>query len=151
MGEITGLLQHPADLYCTDSRRQCAGLDAQQRGGPIYPGNSPVRRFQGTDNVFPLQPLHLLVRVNPRRSLWRVRSSRALRWFAEVINETRGWPSDADLEAFYSAGYNPQSVLEVILGTSLKVLSNYTNHVAQTPLDQAFASNAWTASQAVDA
>lgn len=75
----------------------------------------------------------------------------ALRRFAEVINETRGWPSDANLDAFFAAGYSPQSVLEVILGTSLKVLSNYTNHVAQTPLDQAFASNAWTASQGVDA
>ena len=48
----------------------------------------------------------------------------ALRTFAAVINETRGWPSDAQIEAFLAAGYTRQTVLEVILGTSLKVLSN---------------------------
>lgn len=68
----------------------------------------------------------------------------ALRTFAAVINETRGWPSDADVEAFLAAGYTRQTVLEVILGTSLKVMSNYTNHVASTELDAAFAPNAWS-------
>ncbi len=38
-----------------------------------------------------------------------------------------------------------RTILEVILGTALKVLSNYTNHVAETELDPAFAANAWTA------
>lgn len=67
----------------------------------------------------------------------------ALRTFAVVINETRGWPSDAQIDAFLAAGYTRQTVLEVILGTSLKVLSNYTNHVASTDLDAAFTANAW--------
>jgi len=31
----------------------------------------------------------------------------------------------------------------VILGTALKVMSNYTNHVAKTPVDGNFADNAW--------
>lgn len=68
----------------------------------------------------------------------------ALRVFAGVINETRGWPSDQQVEAFLAAGYTRQTVLEVILGTSLKVISNYTNHVAETQVDDAFASNAWS-------
>ncbi|MEP3276645.1 MAG: carboxymuconolactone decarboxylase family protein [Stappiaceae bacterium] len=72
----------------------------------------------------------------------------ALRQFAIVINEKRGWPSDADVEAFLSAGYAKQTVLEVILGTALKVMSNYTNHIAETTVDAAFAPNAWTAAQA---
>ncbi len=72
----------------------------------------------------------------------------ALRTFAAVINETRGWPSDAQIEAFLAAGYTRQTVLEVILGTSLKVLSNYTNHVASTEIDAAFAANAWTPARA---
>ncbi|WP_281359587.1 hypothetical protein [Roseobacter ponti] len=29
-------------------------------------------------------------------------------------------------------------MLEVILGTSFEVMSNYTNHIAATPLDDAF-------------
>ena len=68
----------------------------------------------------------------------------ALRTFAAVINETRGWPTDAQVEAFLAAGYSRQTVLEVILGTSLKVMSNYTNHVAETSVDAAFQANAWS-------
>ncbi|MEQ9491013.1 MAG: carboxymuconolactone decarboxylase family protein [Alphaproteobacteria bacterium] len=67
----------------------------------------------------------------------------ALRTFTAVVNETRGWPEESDIDAFLAAGYTKQTVLDVILGTSLKVMSNYTNHIAETPLDDAFAANAW--------
>jgi uncharacterized peroxidase-related enzyme len=69
----------------------------------------------------------------------------ALRIFAAVINESRGWPNGEQVAAFIGAGYSQKSVLEVILGTSLKTMSNYTNHIAQTTLDDAFAGNAWSA------
>ena len=69
----------------------------------------------------------------------------ALRVFAARVNETRGWVEQSDLDAFFAAGYTKQTVLEVILGTSLKVMSNYTNHVAQTPIDAAFEANIWEA------
>ena len=68
----------------------------------------------------------------------------ALRVFAEKINVSRGWPEESDVQALLSAGYPKQTVLDVILGTGLKVLSNYTNHVAETPVDDAFAKNAWS-------
>lgn len=69
----------------------------------------------------------------------------ALRHFAERVNKTRGWVEQAELDALFAAGYSKQTVLEVILGTGMKVLSNYFNHMAQTPVDQAFESNAWSA------
>jgi uncharacterized peroxidase-related enzyme len=69
----------------------------------------------------------------------------ALRQFTEVINQTRGWPSDGDVSRFINAGYTRQTVLEVVLGSALKVMSNYTNHIVKTPLDGAFQGNAWTA------
>ena len=72
----------------------------------------------------------------------------ALRTFAEVVNVSRGWPSAAEVNAFLAAGYTQQTILEVILGTSLKVMSNYTNHIAETDVDDVFAKNAWTAAQA---
>ena len=68
----------------------------------------------------------------------------ALRQFAIVINQTRGWPSDDQIESLLDAGYTRQTVLEVILGTALKTLSNYTNHVNATELDAVFESSAWT-------
>lgn len=75
----------------------------------------------------------------------------ALRTFAAVINESRGWPSEDQVAAFIAAGYTQQTVLEVILGTSLKVMSNYTNHIAETAIDDAFAPNAWSPDLAVAA
>lgn len=68
----------------------------------------------------------------------------ALRTFAAIVNEKRGWPEESEIEAFLAAGYTRQTVMDVILGTSLKVMSNYTNHIAQTRLDDAFILNAWT-------
>jgi len=68
----------------------------------------------------------------------------ALRVFAKAVNVTRGRPDTAQVEAFLGAGYTQQNILEVILGTSLKVMSNYTNHIAKTQTDDAFAPNAWS-------
>ena len=69
----------------------------------------------------------------------------ALRVYAEKVNIGRGWVEDSDTEALIAAGYTKQTVFDVVVGTAYKVLSNYTNHVAQTPLDKAFAKNEWSA------
>lgn len=71
----------------------------------------------------------------------------ALRRFTVTVVESRGWPTDAERRAFVSAGYANRQVLEVVLGVGLKTLSNYTNHLAATPLDEAFASAAWSAAE----
>lgn len=67
----------------------------------------------------------------------------ALRIFTTIVNESRGWPTEAQINDFLAAGYTRQTILEVILGTSLKVMSNYTNHIATTPVDKAFQANTW--------
>ena len=56
------------------------------------------------------------------------------------------WPKQSDLDAFLNAGYTEQYILEVVLGTALKVLSNYTNHMAETEVDDAFKPVEWTKS-----
>lgn len=67
----------------------------------------------------------------------------ALRTFTLVVVRNRGHVSDAELEAFYAAGYNERSVLDVILGLAQKTISNYTNHIANTPVDKPFQNFAW--------
>jgi AhpD family alkylhydroperoxidase len=62
----------------------------------------------------------------------------ALRRFTAAVVASRGRPAEADTSAFLAPGYGKQQVLEVVLGVGLKTLSNYTNHIAATPLDQAF-------------
>ncbi|MGE0862926.1 MAG: carboxymuconolactone decarboxylase family protein [Vicinamibacterales bacterium] len=68
----------------------------------------------------------------------------ALRRFTAAIVVSRGWPSDEEKAAFANAGYDKAQALEVVLGVSVKTLSNYTNHIADTPLDRAFAKAAWS-------
>ena len=68
----------------------------------------------------------------------------ALRTFATAVNESRGWPTETQVNAFIDAGYTQETILEVVLGTALKTMSNYTNHIANTQLDEAFTSNTWT-------
>ena len=55
------------------------------------------------------------------------------------IVATRGWPEPALSERFFELGYTPQHYLEIVLAVALKTLSNYVNHAANTPLDEAFA------------
>ena len=62
----------------------------------------------------------------------------ALRTFARATLEADGWVDKPTLNAFYHAGYRQQHVLEVILAISMKTLSNYVNHINDTPIDQQF-------------
>ena len=48
-----------------------------------------------------------------------------------------------EIENFYSAGFNQEQQLEVILIIGLKVFTNYINFLAQTPIDEAFQPNVW--------
>ena len=67
----------------------------------------------------------------------------ALRRFTQQMVQTRGWVKDSEIEEFMAAGYSKQQVLEVILGIAIKVMHNYTNHIAKTPLDKQFKPNIW--------
>ncbi|MEJ1223101.1 carboxymuconolactone decarboxylase family protein [Sediminicola sp. 1XM1-17] len=59
------------------------------------------------------------------------------------IVRDRGNISEKDIKAFYAAGYEQRQLLEIILGVSQKVMSNYVNHIAQTPVDKPFEKFAW--------
>ncbi len=68
----------------------------------------------------------------------------ALRRFAEQVVDERGWVPEAGVRAFLEAGFTREQVLEVVLGVGLKTLSNYTNHLVGTELDEPFAGRAWS-------
>jgi alkylhydroperoxidase family enzyme len=67
----------------------------------------------------------------------------ALRTLTLAVIRTRGNVSPEALKEFYTAGYKEQQVLEIILGVSQKVITNYTNHIANTPVDTAFKDFTW--------
>ena len=56
---------------------------------------------------------------------------------------SRGNLTQEEIKAFYAAGYGERQLLEIILGLSQKVMSNYVNHIAETPVDDAFKQFAW--------
>ena len=75
----------------------------------------------------------------------------ALRAFTAEVVGTRGRPSAEAARRFHDAGYTRQHALSVLVGVAQKTLSNYTNHIADTPLDEAFAAHAWSRPAAVEA
>lgn len=67
----------------------------------------------------------------------------ALRTFTLQMVRERGNVSDAQMKAFLDAGYSHRAVLDVVLGLAQKTMSNYINHMAETPVDEAFQPLLW--------
>jgi alkylhydroperoxidase family enzyme len=67
----------------------------------------------------------------------------ALRDFTLKLVRDRGFVSDEDTQAFLDAGFTKRQILEVVLGYSQKIMSNYTNHLAKTPVDKPFQKFDW--------
>tara|TARA_R110001592_G_scaffold192451_1_gene439191 strand:+ start:1335 stop:1604 length:270 start_codon:yes stop_codon:yes gene_type:complete len=55
-----------------------------------------------------------------------------------ALIKNRGRLGENDLNVFFSVGYEQVHLLEIILGISQKIMSNYVNHITQTPVDNAF-------------
>ena len=67
----------------------------------------------------------------------------ALASFARTLIDQRGWASEADVQAFLDAGYTRQHLLDTVTALAMKTLSNFTNHLADTPLDGPLQGKAW--------
>lgn len=67
----------------------------------------------------------------------------ALSEFTSRMILTRGKVSKMQLQEFFDAGYSDQQALEVVLALAIKLISNYTNSIAGTPLDKEAQHNLW--------
>ncbi|RAR57640.1 MULTISPECIES: carboxymuconolactone decarboxylase family protein [Halomonadaceae] len=67
----------------------------------------------------------------------------ALRTFTLAMVRNRGEVDASAVNDFLAAGYTRRQVLEVVLGLAQKVMSNYTNHLAETPVDEPFKAFEW--------
>jgi uncharacterized peroxidase-related enzyme len=68
----------------------------------------------------------------------------ALRQFTQTVVRERGLVEHSDVDAFLKAGFTKANVLDVITGVTMKTMSNYTNHIAETPVDEAFQAMSWS-------
>ncbi len=64
------------------------------------------------------------------------------------LTRKRGNVSEEEVATFYAAGYEQKHLLDIVLGLSQKVISNYTNHLAKTAIDAPFVKFAWEAENA---
>jgi AhpD family alkylhydroperoxidase len=69
----------------------------------------------------------------------------ALVSFVRAVIRSRGFVSDAELKAFFDHGFTPRHAFEVILGVTVKIMTNYTNHIAHTELNPELSAYAWNA------
>lgn len=67
----------------------------------------------------------------------------ALRLFTRELVLQRGKISRGSLASFFAAGYSGQAALEVVMGIAIKTMSNYTNSIAATPLDDVVTPLIW--------
>jgi uncharacterized peroxidase-related enzyme len=59
----------------------------------------------------------------------------ALRRRVSQVVDKRGWISDSDVRAFLDQGYSKAQLLDVMVGVSMKTLSNYINHLTDPPIE----------------
>ncbi|WP_344215495.1 carboxymuconolactone decarboxylase family protein [Kribbella sancticallisti] len=67
----------------------------------------------------------------------------AIRRFTQTVVVEQGNVPDEEVQQFLSSGFAQRQVLDVMVGVAMKTLSNYVNHLAHTPLDDAFMAQAW--------
>ena len=63
----------------------------------------------------------------------------ALREFTLLVLRNQGRMSNSQLQDFIDAGFSRQAALDVVACIAAKVMSNYANQIALTPVDEAFA------------
>ena len=85
-------------------------------------------------------PVIEAIRTNQRIADPRLES---LRVFTRRMAQQRGFVSDTDVSVFLNAGWEKAAILGVVLGVALKTMSNYANHVAETPLNPDYKPYAW--------
>lgn len=68
---------------------------------------------------------------------------KALSEFTLATLNTRGRPEQSDVALFLTREYTEQNILDILLAISVKTLSNYANHLFNTPLDDMFKSRKW--------
>ncbi len=132
--QLNGLLEQTS---LTPTERQTVLLTVSRENDCRYcvAAHSVIASMQHVED-------HVVNAIRKHQPISDERLEALSRFTAEVVN-TRGWPSDQAKQAMEDAGYTAAQALEVVLGVTVKTLSNYVNHLADTEVDEAFAAKAW--------
>ena len=129
------LFEHHTTL--TPLEQQAVFMEANYENNCHYcmPGHS----FLMTHKKMPADVIESLREGTPIKDT----KLEALRTYASRLIEKRGHLEDKELQAFLSAGYTERQALEVLVGLAAKLISNYTNSLAKTELDDVSKPHAW--------
>jgi alkylhydroperoxidase family enzyme len=100
------------------------------------PAHTGIAKMMGIDDAI----IDALRQCTPLPS----KKLQALHETTLAIVRDRGQPDQSVIDNFYQAGYENRQLLEIVLGVSQKVMSNYINHLADTPVDKAFEEFIWS-------
>lgn len=84
-------------------------------------------------------PIDVLKALRSRTAIDSNEKYQALAQFTMQLIDKRGQVSDDELNAFKSAGYTDQNVLDVVMGVALATLCNYANNVAKNDINKELA------------
>jgi len=85
--------------------------------------------------------------VNSLRNLQPIADAKLniLAEFTRSVVRERGFVSEQQLGVFLGVGYSRENALDIVVGVAQKTISNYSNHLANIPVDSQFAAEAWSA------
>lgn len=124
-----------SDLSTTEKHVLWLSINVANRCGYCVPAHTALAKRDGVDDG-------IIEALRHGRALDEARLE-ALRRFALQVLEKQGHVEPSDLQAFLDAGFDKRHVLDVVLGVTHKILSNWTNRITDTPVDRAFESFAW--------
>ena len=132
---VNGLLQTHSSL--TPEEQQVAILSINRENGCTYcmAAHSAAAEMAGVDE-------ETIQALRDGREPDNAKYA-AVAKLARSLVEQRGWVSEEEQQAFLDAGYTPAHILDLVTIAALKTISNYTNHLAETPLDEAFEARRW--------
>jgi alkylhydroperoxidase family enzyme len=129
----------PSSLPYRPAKAQCdaTSFHVQRRRREIMAGYTNLSRIAKVDN-------EAIAAVRKGRYITDAKFE-ALRQLAAKVTRQRGVVSQADVTAFKAASYEYRAMLNVLVPAATKLISNYTNHPAQTPLDAFMKGAEWNA------
>jgi uncharacterized peroxidase-related enzyme len=135
---LSGALQHNADFTAAELQTLFLAISAENGCEYCMAAHSTI----AANGVLTNGQLQALREGTPLGE----EKLQALRAFAVTIVRKRGWLDDADVAAFTAAGYSRRQLLDVLAAVTLKTLTNYVNHLGETPVDEVFQQQTWHAS-----
>lgn len=139
MAEVPGMLSTYKDLHVAFQNTSFDAeeltvvwqtINVEHECHYCVPAHTGIAHMMKVDNA--------IIEALINRTELPTKKLKALHETTLALVRNRGHLSEVEREAFFEVGYQKRNLLEIVLGVSQKVMSNYVNHLAETPVDEPF-------------